>query len=100
MRRNLGEVIDSVGFPPTWPGIKELKIDALGQIWALRAATPEADEREWDVLDSGHHSMTVVWPGNFRVTDVTRDRIVGVLTDDLDVQYVAIFAVPDGGAQP
>jgi hypothetical protein len=43
------------------------------------------------MLTDGRHVRTVVLPGGLRVLDVRGERVVGVLMDALDVEYVAVF---------
>lgn len=94
LRRALQRAADSAGYPETWPAITELKVGGRGAVWAQRAHPIRAEHQEWDVLIDGRHARTVVLPGTLRVTDIWGNRILVVVTDDLDVQYVAVFSVP------
>lgn len=92
MHRAAQHAVDSVGYPDAWPAISALKVGGPGTVWAQRAGR-FGDEQEWDVLTDGRHTKSVVLPGGLRVLDVRGDRLVGVLTDAFDVQYVAVFEV-------
>jgi hypothetical protein len=94
LRRAVQHAVDSTGYPETWPAVTALRVGSPGTVWAQRAGPMEAEHQEWDVLVDGRHARTVVLPGTLRVTDVRGNRILGVLTDELDVQYVAVFSVP------
>jgi hypothetical protein len=50
-------------------------------------------EQEWDVLTDGRHVRTVVLPAALRVTDINGNRVLGAITDELDVEYVVLFTV-------
>ena len=50
-------------------------------------------EQEWDVLTDGRHVQTVALPAALRVTDVKGNRVLGAVTDELDVEYVVLFTV-------
>jgi hypothetical protein len=92
--RALKRAVDSAGYPETWPAVTALKVGNSGTVWAQRARPVRDEHQEWDVLIDGRHARTVVLPGTLRVVDIRGNRILGVLTDDLDVQYVAVFGVP------
>jgi hypothetical protein len=94
LRRALQRAVDSAGYPETWPAVTALKVGNPGTVWAQRARPVRDEHQEWDVLIDGQHAGTVVLPGALRVLDISEDRILGALTDDLDVQYVAVFSVP------
>jgi hypothetical protein len=94
LRGALKQAVDSVGYPETWPAITELKLAGPDTVWAQRARPTRDEHQEWDVLIVGRHARTVVLPGRLRVIDIRGNRILGVLADDLDVQYVAVFSVP------
>lgn len=93
LRRAVVQAADSAGYPDEWPAIAELRVAGRGTVWALRAHGI-GTEQEWDVLTDGRHVRTVVLPAGFHLTDVNDDRIVGTITDDLDVEYVVLFSVP------
>lgn len=96
LRRAVDQAVDSAGFPDVWPAIAELKVAGPGSVWALRAHAIGAPQ-EWDVLTQGRHRFTVVAPSRLRVMDVRANRVLGVLTDELDVEYIALYSVPDPG---
>jgi len=91
LRRAAERAVDSIGYPDVWPAIAALKVAGRGSVWALRARPIGAEQQEWDMLTDGRHVRTVVLPGGLRVLDVRGERVVGVLMDALDVEYVAVF---------
>lgn len=93
LRRAAEHAVDSAGFPEEWPAIAALRVAGPDMVWAMRANGIGAAEQEWDVIERARHVRTVVLPGALRVTDVVGERIVGILTDELDVEYVAVFTL-------
>jgi hypothetical protein len=56
---------------------------------------PEATA--WTVIDpEGRWMGTVDLPPNFTLRAVGKDRLVGVRTDELDVQYVVVLKLTKG----
>ncbi len=52
------------------------------------------DGPEWLVLDpSGEPAATVVTPAALRVLAITRDRVWGVESDELDVDYIVGYRI-------
>ena len=48
----------------------------------------------WDVFDaSGRYTVTATLPEKFRPFQVTATSIIGVLQDELDVEYVVRYRV-------
>jgi hypothetical protein len=68
-----------------------------GGVW-VREYVPPAAESEtatWSVLDgSGALTMQVAMPAAFRPMYIDDDVVIGVIRDDLDVEYVHVYAVP------
>ena len=92
-RRTVKASADSAGYPDVWPAVDAVLVAAPGTVWARRVAPPGAAEQEWDVLTDGRHVKTVVLPAALRVTDIKENRVLGTITDELDVDYVALFTV-------
>jgi hypothetical protein len=92
-RRTVEQAADSAGYPDVWPAVEALHVAGPGTVWALRVTPPGAAEQEWDVLTDGRHVRTVALPAALRVTDVKGNRVLGAITDELDVEYVALFTV-------
>lgn len=85
--------------PPRYPAYSEVLIDDLDFIWVERFALPWSTEREWGVFDpDGVFLGHLTFPGNFRMTDIRRDRLVGVATDELGVIRVRVYALERGPA--
>lgn len=79
-------------------------LDALGATWVPLDAPDDAEQRMHDIFDSeGFYLGQVGLPrDHFRVHEIGADYILGLETDDLGVQYVAIYrldrSAPSGPA--
>lgn len=90
-RRTVEQSADSAGYPDTWPAVEALMVAGPGTVWARRVTPPGAVEQEWDVLTNGRHVKTAVLPAALHVTDVKENQVLGVITDELGVEYVTLF---------
>ena len=97
---------------------RDFRQDALGYLWVRRAPSPaEGDEgvplesvnadgtRFVLMLSSGLHDLfrpdgvylgTVKLPHGLRVMEIGADYVLGVATDDLDIQYVHLYGLDRG----
>lgn len=76
-----------------WPLFSRLQEDGVGGVWMwdVRGASFEATPGFTLVAADGTWLGHVDAPGRFRLLDVRGDEVLGVLTDDMDVQSVAVF---------
>jgi hypothetical protein len=87
----------------------ELRVDRTGHLW-VRNTHPRYDRNytsfrvrfpfgwTWDVFDpEGRWLTTLTLPSSFRVHDIGEDYILGVWKDDMDVEYVRMYALDRGG---
>lgn len=67
--------------------------DADGNVWlpSYRPAYPEEGSPYTVISPDGEWLGQVETPPRFRILDVTEDRLLGVLRDDLDVEGVAVY---------
>lgn len=75
-------------------------VDALDHLWVEAYHTPADEIRQWHVFDpEGRYLGVVDAPRQLRVVDVAADRVLGIWTDDLDVESVRVYRlsrVPGG----
>jgi hypothetical protein len=69
--------------------------DGEGGVWLAEfdPASPGRSSRYHVVGSDGIWLGTVDLPAGFRILDVSGDRVLGVLKDDMDVESVAVFAI-------
>jgi len=74
-------------------------IDQLDQVWTLDYLAFPDDPATWSVYDTSGRLLTSVRvPDRFEITYVGEDRIVGLWRDELDVEYIRVYAFP--GPEP
>lgn len=94
-------MLEDVEFASTVPLIDRLLYDpGSGRLWAGRPDAASAAAQEppgvWDVFDStGTLTGSVALPERYRLLDVRDDRLYGVWTDDLDVEYARVYRLKD-----
>jgi hypothetical protein len=90
VRGQIGQVGDPL--PSVWSAMVQ---DVSGRVWLRRASCFSADSIEtWEVFDDrGKLLATVRVPQTIRILSVNRDRLIGVVTDHLDVGHVAVFRI-------
>jgi hypothetical protein len=82
---------DMMPFPSAFPAYSQLLVDDAGRLWARLYALPgEIDER-WFVFENGRLVSEVRSPTGFRVMDFRDERIAGVWTDDLGIEFVRVY---------
>lgn len=82
--------LDHPEVPSVLPGYTRLLVADDGAVWAGRSSA----EMPWDVYaaDGGLLGRVVV-PPDFYPMSIRADRVAGVWTDDLGVEYVRVYAV-------
>lgn len=87
-------LLEATPFPQTKSAFAAMQVDAGGAVW-LRGHTVGGDEpARWTVFDAdGRLLGTVQAPAGFRVTEIGEDYVLGVWSDDLDVQHVRLYAL-------
>lgn len=96
--------IDQLSFAERLPAYRQFLISTDGFFWLEEYATVQEMSqptwswsegplgRKWTVLSpQGRWLGTVEIPAGLSLRVVTEDRIVGVVEDELDVQYVVVF---------
>lgn len=80
--------------PDFLPWFDELQVDELGWVWAGIYDPGRSRPKEWVVFDKdgrAHGKMST--PVGLDVQWIGRDRILGVWTDDLGVEYVYAYGL-------
>lgn len=80
-------------YPATQPAYDRLLIDSEGNLW-VQHWDVETEATSWSVFsDAGHWLGIIEMPSRFRVTEIGSDYALGVLTDDLGVEYVHLYSL-------
>ncbi len=93
-------------FMDTLPAFSTFLVTTDGRLWVQAYLEPQnlgpdnwggTGTNEWSVFDrDGRWLGTVVTPTGFRVHEVGADYVLGVWTDELDVQYVRVYELSGG----
>lgn len=80
---------------PSMPAYSAVQIDRLGNLWVEAFRAPDDDAlRNWSVFDpDGRWLGDVVLPEGLEVFEIGRDYVLGKETDELDVEYVRVYAL-------
>jgi hypothetical protein len=96
IRDAFSEALKERGFPEQWPSVTGLLMDRRRRVWAQRGAPDDAEHHTWDVLDPrGRHLATVRFPSGVRLLTLGDGYAAGMRRDELDVQHVDLFSIPD-----
>ena len=87
--------VEAAGFPVVLPPYDQLIVDETGAVWLRDDVGPvrrDTVAHRWTVRDSrGRWLGAVVTPSRFVVHQVTKDKVVGVWTDEDGVEQVRIY---------
>ncbi|WP_405283821.1 6-bladed beta-propeller [Gaopeijia maritima] len=84
--------------PDRYPAYSRLLADPDGHVWVERFVLPWRVERRWGVFaPTGEFLGHVPVPADFRATDIDRDFITGISTDDLGVDRVRVYRLVRSG---
>lgn len=98
-RPEVERALRDVPFPATLPAYARLLVDAEDHLWIQEYRLPGAEGPfRWSVFDpDGRHLGAVEVPEAFRIHQIDRDHVIGVWTDELDVQFVRVYGLERGG---
>lgn len=82
-------------FPEAFPAFSSLLSDDRDRVWAEIYPLPHTDERRWLIFEDGRAVGEVRVPGSLRVMAVRGDRLAGVWTDDMGVEFVRIYRLDE-----
>ena len=98
-RPGVRQELEAMPAPDNRPAFGGLLADEAGNLWVGEWSLYPAIPRRWTVLDpSGRWLGEMVMPGGFFPFAIGEDWLLGVETDDLDVQYVVIYPLLKGVA--
>ncbi|MCY4399713.1 MAG: hypothetical protein OXE96_10295 [Gemmatimonadetes bacterium] len=86
--------IEGMPSPERRPAYANMLVDPMGAVWLLphRGFSEEGGPEDWQVLGpNGNWLGSVEIPEGFRVTELGTDEVLGVWTDELDVQHPQVL---------
>ncbi len=97
-RRRMEEVYRAPPPLDRMPAYRVFRTDALGCLWVEESRRPGDDVPVWTVFDSeGAVLGRVSLPAGLYVREIGEDYVLGVYTDDLDVEYVHMYRLERPG---
>jgi len=92
-REETRDRLDRTPAEPAYPGLQDLGVAPDGSLWVRRYDRPGgAPGQRWLVFDTEGRLEGRVWlPDGLELHDVGHDYLIGVETDELDVEYVALY---------
>ncbi len=93
-RSRTRRMFDDMPRKETLPAFDALRIDPDGNLWVARARIPGEEQPEWFVhRPDGQLVARVRTPPDVEVLEIGRDHLLGVHTDDLDVERIVVHAL-------
>ncbi len=98
-RRGARQTFASMTIPETMPAYDDLAVDVEGNLWVNEYEPLSDGPQHWTVFNAEGRMLGVVaLPRRFRVTEIGEDYVLGISTDDLDVQHVRLYELIKPGA--
>lgn len=89
------EVLDAMDAMPrydTYPAFAGLRLDREGRLWVEESRRPDDDRSVWQVFDrEGLLIGRLRAPEGLRITDSGADYVLGVATDEMEVERVRLY---------
>lgn len=88
------DVYDAMYAPAFWPWAAALFLTRDGSTWVRLADSSRPGQVEWRILDDvGEPDATLFTPEGLRVLHVEGDELLGVETDEFDVEYIVRYRI-------
>lgn len=89
--------IDHIPIPQEYPAFSALHADPAGYIWAEVYPPPGTRNQRWLIYDlNGRWLGEVRGPDHFYLLELGTDYLLGIATDNADVQRVQLFGLTRG----
>jgi hypothetical protein len=91
--------LGSLPLPDFFPPHANLLADAIDHLWVEDFQRPEAENRAWNIFDPGGALVgRVVLPERFTPTEIGSDYVLGLGWDEMNVEYLRMYALTRGRA--
>lgn len=96
-RPGLRATMENQPLPDSMPAYGELRTDRGSNLWVAEWTRAPTLPRRWTVLDpEGAWLGEIEVPTGFRPHDIGDDWILGVETDEMDIEYVVVYPLRKG----
>ncbi|HUH13055.1 MAG TPA: hypothetical protein VMK65_08090, partial [Longimicrobiales bacterium] len=96
------QVLEEMPYPQTFPAFRALQVDEDGHLWVAEERRPGDERSLWTVFDGeGRMLGQVELPEGLSVHAIGRDWVLGLWSDELDVEHVRLHRLekaPEGVA--
>lgn len=88
-------------FPETMPTFSGFRVDAAGNLWVEEYRHPADDRSRWTIFDpDGQMLGTLEMPPLFNILEIGEDYVLGLATDEFDVEYVRLYGLIKPSSAP
>jgi hypothetical protein len=96
-RQRTEEALQEMKVPETMPAFSNLKADSDGNLWVQEYRADGENHNRWTVFDpQGGLLARVNAPTRLNILDIGRDYILGLRTNQLDVEHVEVYRLTKG----
>jgi hypothetical protein len=86
--------VDGMAFPDTKAAYSYVHTDSEGNVWLGASGPDRRNPDSWMVFaQEGRFLGMVSFPASLRVLDFGLSSVLGVWTDDLDIEHVRVYAI-------
>lgn len=97
VRADVAEATKRVAPPDSVSLIGRMLIDDTNHLWVMQHLGKEREVAIWDVFsDDGEYLGEVELPANLEPTEIGSDYVLGVVTEEFDVEYVVLLRLDRG----
>lgn len=94
IRAGIRAMFEQVPPPSAMPFFRAIRVDPNGNLWVRAYAPPQEPQTRWDVFDpDGRWLGGVDAPPGLEITEIGADYAVGIVRDEMDVEYVQVHAL-------
>lgn len=94
LRDRLIAGLDRAMLADSFPALEHLQVDASGNVWVREYEPPWVVNSSYGVFAAdGPWLGTITLPSNFRPLEIGSDYLLGVQTDELDVQHLVLYGL-------
>lgn len=91
------ELLENMPFPEVFPVFSGIVLDATNHLWVRRFQKPGEETSPWWIFDpDGRLLFEITTPPDVRIVEIGRDYVLGIVTDDLDVEHVVEYGLDRG----
>lgn len=91
------EMLEGMPYPETFPVFSMFMVDPTNHVWVRAYPKPGEEPPRWWVFDpDGRLLFTIATPPDVRIAEIGRDYLLGIVTDELDVEHVVVYGLDRG----